>query len=222
MNLAKGRRGSDQVDCGLIKRPCAGLLFLQYSKIIGLGLAAVPLILDELQQQPDHWFWALEAITGENPVSKDDVGDIEASTSAWIHWGRENGYLKQFVTSPRTIRYNCIAWAARNTDRWWQPGVFWPIEAAGGDVAIGNLIELFKSLGYDECDDGGLEVGFEKIAIYGAGLMYTHAARQLPDGMWTSKIGQLEDITHSTTEAIEGSDYGYVVQFMKRSSVETP
>lgn len=57
---------------------------------------------------------------------------------------------------------------------------------------------------------------FEKLALYGSAMMYTHAARQLPDGKWTSKLGQLEDITHTTTEAIEGGDYGEVVQYMKR------
>ncbi len=120
------------------------------------------------------------------------------------------------VTSPRTIKYNCIAWAAHNTDRWWQPGSFWPIETSREDVGIGNLIAAYQSLGYEECDDGEIEERCEKLAIYGAGLMYTHAARQLPDGRRTSKLGQLEDITHSTTDVIEGSDYGYVVQYMKR------
>ncbi|WP_145117994.1 DUF7689 domain-containing protein [Rosistilla oblonga] len=120
------------------------------------------------------------------------------------------------VTSQKTIKYNCIAWAARNVDRWWQPGVFWPIQSSREDIGIGNLVAAFKALGYEECDDGTLDDGFEKLAIYGSGLMYTHAARQLPDGRWTSKLGQLEDITHWTTEAIEGGDYGEVVQFMKR------
>lgn len=67
-----------------------------------------------------------------------------------------------------------------------------------------------------ECPNGDQEVGFQKIAIYGSGFMYTHVARQLPDGKWTSKLGQLEDITHSTPEALAGSDCGDVVQFMKR------
>lgn len=48
--------------------------------------------------------------------------------------------------------------------------------------------------------------------------MYTHAAKQLADGRWGSKIGQLEDIVHTTVEALSGSDYGEVVQFMKRSN----
>jgi len=44
--------------------------------------------------QTDHWFWALEAITGENPVGKEDAGDVEASARGWIAWGKKNGYLE--------------------------------------------------------------------------------------------------------------------------------
>ena len=120
------------------------------------------------------------------------------------------------ITSPRTIQYNCIAWAAGSTDRWWQPGVHWPVESTRDDHGIGNLVTAFMSLGFEECDDGMLENGFMKIALYGSGLMYTHASRQLPDGRWSSKLGQLEDIVHTTVEAIAGSDYGEVVQYMKR------
>ena len=65
-----------------------------YQRIIGLGPKVVPLILAELQKETDHWFWALEAITGENPVPKEDAGDVEASARAWIAWGKKNGYLK--------------------------------------------------------------------------------------------------------------------------------
>ncbi len=119
------------------------------------------------------------------------------------------------ITSDKTFKYNCVAWAAHQTDRWWQPGGCWPIPASRDDLGIGNVVLAFNSLGYCESPNGELEHGFEKIAIYGSGLMYTHVARQLPDGRWTSKLGQLEDITHATTYALEGSDYGEVVQFMK-------
>lgn len=121
------------------------------------------------------------------------------------------------ITSPRTIKYNCVAWAANTMDRWWQPGVYWPVESSRDDYGIGNLVEAFRSLGFEECDSGTLEAGFEKLAFYGSGLMYTHVARQLSNGKWASKLGQLEDIIHTTVEAISGADYGEVLQYMKRS-----
>ncbi len=70
-------------------------LVFSYQQIIGMGPQAVPLILAELQHQPDHWSWALEAITGANPVPKQDAGDIEASASAWLEWGKQNGLLAE-------------------------------------------------------------------------------------------------------------------------------
>jgi len=68
-------------------------LIFSYQRIIGMGPAVVPMILKELQKETDHWFWALEAITGENPVSKEEAGDVEASAKAWIQWGRDSGNL---------------------------------------------------------------------------------------------------------------------------------
>ena len=68
-------------------------LVFSYQKIIGMGPAVVPLILAELEKEPDHWFWALEAITGESPVTESDSGDMDASARAWIEWGRQNGLL---------------------------------------------------------------------------------------------------------------------------------
>ena len=34
-----------------------------------------------------------------------------------------DGYL---LASPKTHSYNCIAWAAGNASRWWEPGIYWP------------------------------------------------------------------------------------------------
>jgi hypothetical protein len=62
-----------------------------YQAIIALGPAAVPLILDELQHEPDHWFVALRRITGEDPVPKDARGDIDRMAQAWLDWGRRRG-----------------------------------------------------------------------------------------------------------------------------------
>ncbi len=64
-----------------------------YQRIIGLGPAAVPLLLAELQRNLDHWFWALHAITGENPVPATDAGNVKKMAAAWLTWGKERGYV---------------------------------------------------------------------------------------------------------------------------------
>ena len=60
-----------------------------------MELDVVPLILAELATEPDHWFWALHAITEENPVAPKDSGNVGKMTDAWIKWGRQRGYALQ-------------------------------------------------------------------------------------------------------------------------------
>src|ERR1043166_8255258 len=63
-----------------------------YQAIIGLGPAVVPLLLRELEREPDFWFAALRALTGANPVPADCRGKIAEMAAAWLRWGREQGY----------------------------------------------------------------------------------------------------------------------------------
>ena len=64
-----------------------------YQKIIGMGMEAVPFILEELRREPDQWFWALEAITDENPVPPEAAGKVTLMAQAWIAWGEKNGLI---------------------------------------------------------------------------------------------------------------------------------
>ena len=64
-----------------------------YQRIIGMGWPVVPLILEELSREPDQWFWALEAITEENPVPSEAAGQVRRSAEAWQEWGRERGLI---------------------------------------------------------------------------------------------------------------------------------
>lgn len=64
-----------------------------YQGIIGMGLPAVPLILEELRREPDQWFCALEAITEENPVPPEAAGNVRQMAQAWIDWGVRQGFL---------------------------------------------------------------------------------------------------------------------------------
>jgi hypothetical protein len=62
-----------------------------YQRIIGMGWVAVPMILQELQENSDHWLWALRAITGEEPAGT--AGSMKDAVESWLRWGRERGLL---------------------------------------------------------------------------------------------------------------------------------
>ena len=63
-----------------------------YQRIIAMGQPAVPWILQRLAEKPDHWFVALNAITGARPVPPESRGRVKEMTQAWLNWGREQGY----------------------------------------------------------------------------------------------------------------------------------
>jgi len=63
-----------------------------YQEIIGMGSKAVPLILEQIRSEgdePDQWFWALRAITGENPVKPEDQGNFQKMAEAWLQWSQQ-------------------------------------------------------------------------------------------------------------------------------------
>lgn len=62
-----------------------------YQRIIGMGPEAVPFILARMTRSPGHWFWALEAITGTNPVAKEHEGDLAQMTVDWLDWAAAAG-----------------------------------------------------------------------------------------------------------------------------------
>jgi hypothetical protein len=121
------------------------------------------------------------------------------------------------LTSPPDVDYNCVAWAASDTEHWWQPGKYWPVETPHDDFGIGVLERAFQKLGYEDCGiDDSLETGFEKVALYGSAAFYLHAAKQTPAGKWSSKLGKAEDIEHDTPDDVAGGIYGEVVEVLKR------
>ena len=128
------------------------------------------------------------------------------------------------VTSPASPYYNCIAWAAGEEDRCWWPdpwhGYYWPSNVPR-QVTLEAFVLAYESLGYVRCADKSLEPGIEKVALYASAQGEpTHAARQLPNGEWTSKLGKIEDIEHKL-EGLIGSEYGSVVAFLKRRRPES-
>lgn len=120
------------------------------------------------------------------------------------------------VTSDRSEAYNCIAWAVGDRSAWWSHATGYRWRNAARTPLIESLVEVFVWLGFETCDGATLEEGFEKVALYALGVLWRHAARQLPNGLWTSKLGPDEDIQHATPEALCGDKYGNVHCIMRR------
>ena len=124
-------------------------------------------------------------------------------------------------TSEPCTDYNCIGFAAGALDQWWEPfpedglGYYWPAGAARSRLLAGH-VEAFRTLGYEVCEDGSLDPNKDKIVLYVNGYGHVvHAARQLTDGKWTSKMGNFDDIAHESPDSVAG-EYGTPSCFMQR------
>jgi len=69
-------------------KACANSAFRE---IVDMKWAAVPLIMDELAHSPNIFLLsALEEITGEDPISPEDYGDVEKMVASWLNWANEH------------------------------------------------------------------------------------------------------------------------------------
>lgn len=129
------------------------------------------------------------------------------------------------ITSPTTDDYNCISWALGETHRRWDPlGLLpdhWPAGLARNDQ-LETIEAALRLEGFESCADDALEDGMEKVALFADGAHFTHVARQLPSGRWTSKLGDYCDIEHELEDLVRIRSasaefrYGEIVAFMRR------
>jgi hypothetical protein len=63
-----------------------------YQEIIRLGPPVVPLLLRDLEENHTHWFGALRAITGAQPIPQSAAGNIPEMAEAWLRWAKDHGY----------------------------------------------------------------------------------------------------------------------------------
>jgi len=144
------------------------------------------------------------------------VGDRHRRITSWFS---RLGHASYQVTSNIDFAYNCIAWAAGDVERFWWPvgQAYWP-DNVPREESLDALIRLFENRGFWRCEDGQVEAGMDKVALYASQGFPTHASRQLPNGRWTSKLGRWEDIEHGEFDlAGTGPDeYGEIVQYLRR------
>lgn len=146
------------------------------------------------------------------PAEQEVRGEIERvfpglRLSAWL------------LTSRADPRYNCIAWAAHDSQRFWWPDLpyYWP-PGTPREVTRAAFLACFASLGFGECDSDVLVPRVEKIALFEKDQRPTHMARQLANGQWSSKLGGRHDISHRLRD-LEGPLYGNVAAILCRARV---
>lgn len=128
------------------------------------------------------------------------------------------------LTSDYTKRYNCIAWAVGDTHRRWDLiDGHWP-NTVQRNYSLDALIDAYVTKGFEVCDENGrvFDPEFEKVVLYGTvssggrGRRWSHAAKLMPSGMWSSKLGNLEDIQHVAPEDVNCAAYGEPLVYMRR------
>src|SRR3972149_1206950 len=81
-----------------------------YQEIIQLGWYVVPIIIDDLREDPDFWFPALKRITGTDPTHKEDAEKVKELANYWIVWWDSiydmlhNPYIKHIYSGPMDTR----------------------------------------------------------------------------------------------------------------------
>ncbi len=136
------------------------------------------------------------------------------------------------VTSEPTMVYNCIAWALGQRNEWWEPyspgsipeaRVYWPAGLPHNRDPE-TLRQLFQQEGFTDCENGDFDPAVVKIALYripdgNGGYRWTHAARQLKTGLWTSKLGSSYEVTHRKPDDLDGALYGTVYAYMSKPRI---
>jgi hypothetical protein len=130
-------------------------------------------------------------------------------------------------TSEETIIYNRLSWALgitwtrydpepKCTRYFWFPGL--PRKWDEPTIRL-----LFENHDYSLAENSEFELGYEKVVFYSDDkAIPQHFARQLPNGKWTSKIGDLNDIEHDTLECLVSPLYGRLGLVLKRRLQHDP
>ena len=71
---------------------------IYYQQIIKLGERVIPFLLEDMKEHGTHWFRVLYTLTGQNPIKKENIGNIKAMISDWLKWGHKNHYFQYIDT----------------------------------------------------------------------------------------------------------------------------
>jgi hypothetical protein len=113
------------------------------------------------------------------------------------------------VMGPASASYNCIGWSVGNTRAW-----VWPTPSDQSPTLY-DFDSLYGSYGFRRVNalDFKRAPSTDKVVLYAmrksdGSIALTHAALQLRDGSWASKLGSLPLIRHLHPNDVAGPSYG--------------
>lgn len=111
-------------------------------------------------------------------------------------------------------QYNCFAWSVGKTNHYFFPDNY---------ASMHQFYRGQRFTGYRSAAPRLLNPRYYvNVAVYGhlnpetGRMVYTHAARQNPNGTWTSKLGELGLIGHGRVGDLAGGNWGGVVAYYWR------
>jgi hypothetical protein len=112
------------------------------------------------------------------------------------------------IVGPPSCVYNSFALAAGDRSAWWtpdpEPGSYWP-----PNTAHPNFNHLFDAIGYKGTTRRRRQAGYDLVAVFAMNLsLITHAARQLPSGMWMIKLGEWFEIEVRSLRDLKNDAFG--------------
>jgi hypothetical protein len=127
--------------------------------------------------------------------------------------------------SPKTRRFNCLAYALGDTKNWWEPSLeskkdstgsnqrYWP-SGFPVDDSVETVELILRDRGYTVEIELSAIPEKEAIAIFATDGVWTHFAKY-KDGVWSSKLGKGNDIVGVPVLAFEGyKEYGRLVKIL--------
>lgn len=85
-----------QSDTALMSSLSDMVIHEAYQRIIDLGPAGVPFIIERLRESPDHLIWALTAIVGKDVAAGTDT--IPLAARRWVEWYDHLPADSEFIT----------------------------------------------------------------------------------------------------------------------------
>jgi hypothetical protein len=80
-----------------LSSPAQMMAHQSYQAILGMASEdkreVIRLMILDLKQNRNEWFWALSYLTQENPIKQSDAGKMDKMISAWVTWGREHNLI---------------------------------------------------------------------------------------------------------------------------------